>query len=201
MKYKISNNSTKSKTQMRRAVIKWFIYILCMVVFYSFMRSGTFNIWQPFLIIPLCVAVSLKERELPSCIFALFCGYFIDIACDFIFGFSAIWLMTVCLASSLLSRNLIRDNFINYSILVIVACVLEFSMDYLFNVLIWDIPNSNIIFNNVTIPSFISTVLCSPLIYLLIKAVYNKLGNVDLLKNYSPEEVQEDTNIKLRDRV
>lgn len=201
MKYKIPSNIIKSKSQMRRSVVKWMIYILCMLIFYAVMRSGAFNLWQPFLIIPLCVTVSLNERELPSCIFAMFSGYFIDIACGFIFGFSAVWLMIVCVASSLLSKNLIRDNIINFMLLNVSACVLEFFMDYLFNVLIWDVSNNDIILKRITIPSLISTVLISPLIYMLIKLVYNKLGNPDSLMHYNPEESQEDVNIKLHDRV
>lgn len=201
MKYKISGNKIKSKSQMRKGILKWFIYCFLMLLFYTLMRSGAFDIWQPFLIIPLAVSVALRERELPSCIFAMFCGYFIDISCRFIFGFSAVWLMAVCLAASLLSRNLIRINLVNFMLIDIFAVMLEFSMDYLFNVLIWDTPNRIVILERNIFPAVISTILFSPLVYLLIKPVYNKLGDTSSLNNYTPEENSDDNAPDLRDRI
>lgn len=186
MKYQISSNKNKTQKQLRRSAIKWFIYIITLIFFYILMVSGTFGIWQPFLIIPLAVSVSLFERELSSCVYALFCGYFIDIACRFIFGFSSVWLMIICLASSLLSRNLIRVNIINFLWIDAIAIILEFLMDYLFNVFIWDISNQEVIFNKTIFPSIISTIIASPVIYFLIKTVNHKLGDADSLNYYTP---------------
>ncbi len=176
MNYKILSNKPKTKLQRNRESLKWFLYSICILLLYALMCSGAFNLWQPFLIIPFAVSVSLYERELSSCVFALICGYLIDIACHFIFGFSAVWLMIVCLMTSLLSKNLIRVNIINFMWINMIAVLLEFFMDYLFNVLIWDIPNRDIILNNITFPSILSTILISPLIYLLVKCIYNRLG-------------------------
>lgn len=192
MKYKIMNSKTKTKQELRRAVLKWVIYFLFLLFFYMIMRSGTFNFWQPFLIIPLAVSVSLHERELPSCIFALFCGYFIDIACDFIFGFSAVWLMVVSVAASLLSRNLIRVNAINFCWINAVAVLLEFFMHYLFNIVIWDIKNGSIIYDRSISPTIISTLILSPIIYLIIKTIYKKLSQSHTVFDYSADISSED---------
>lgn len=174
MKYKISTNKVLSKKEFRCEIIKWCLYSLCLLVFYAIMRSGSFGSWQPFLIIPLSVAVSLNERELSSCIFALFSGYFIDISCRYIFGFSAVWLMLICVAASLLSRNLIRVNSLNFFWISTLAVILEFSMSYLFNVVIWNKSGNDVIFDISVFPSVISTIVLSPFVYLLVKYI-NKL--------------------------
>ena len=192
MKYRIMNSKTKSKHELRCAVIKWFFYVTCLLLFYMLMRSGAFTFWQPFLIIPLTVSISLYERELPSCIFALFSGYFIDLACDFIFGFSAIWLMTICVGASLLSRNLIRVNIINFFWINTIAVLLEFLMHYLFNILIWDIPNGDIIYEQSISPTIISTIIFSPFIYFIVKSVYKKLNQNDISIHFSSETSDED---------
>lgn len=197
MKYRISSNKTLSKRDFRRKIIKWLLYIVCLIFFYMIMRSGTFVNWQPFLIIPLAVSVSMRERELSSCVFSLFCGYFIDISCRFIFGFTAVWLMAVCVTTSLLSRNLIRINFLNFLWICSLAITLIFSMDYLFNVFLWNIPGGTAVFKLSTIPSVISTVILSPFVYLLVKLIYNKFDNYNKLAYYSPDNSIDDNEQKI----
>jgi len=199
MKYRISSNKAISKRELRRRIVKWLLYIVCLLFFYMIMRSGIFGNWQPFLIIPLAVSVSMRERELPSCIFALFCGYFIDISCRFILGFSAVWLMAVCVSTSLLSRNLIRVNPLNFIWICTLATILEFSMDYLFNVFLWNIPGGEAVFKLTTIPSVISTVLLSPLVYLFVRIIYKKFTDYNKFSFYSPENTAEEEELKTKD--
>ncbi len=199
MKYRISSKKTLSRSQIRRIIIKWALYSLCLIAFYMLMRSGTFTNWQPFFIIPLAISVSMYERELSSCVFSLFCGYFIDIACRFIFGFSAVWLMIVCITTSLLSRNLIRVNILNFFWICTLATILEFSMDYLFNVFLWNIPGGEAIFRLTTLPSVISTIVFSPFIYLIIRIINSKCGDYNKFSYYSPESSTEDEDLKTKD--
>lgn len=199
MKYKILNNKSLSKKELKREFFKWLLYSFSLIIFYMIMRSGAFSTWQPFLIIPLTVAVSLNERELSSCVFALFGGYFIDIACRFLFGFSAVWLMLICVGASLLSRNLIRVNFLNFFWITTLAVILEFSMIYLFYVVLWNKSDGNMIFDILIIPSIISTIVLSPLIYLLIKNIsgkFNETGKIDFRFSDSAFE-DDDSNIKI----
>ena len=199
MKYRILTNKLLTKKELRRRIFKWLLYIFCLLFFYMIMRSGAFSAWQPFFIIPLAVAVSMRERELSSCVFALFCGFFIDISCRFIFGFSAIWLMTICIVSSLLSKNLIRVNILNFLWINIVAVILEFSMDYLFNIFLWNIPGGDMVFNIITIPSVVSTVIISPFVYLLVRLIDKKFSYYDKFNYYLPENSAEDDELKSKD--
>ncbi len=137
-------------------------------------------------IIPLIVAVAMFESEIAACVFSLFGGYMIDIACGYLFGFSAVWLMTVGVLASLLVRNLIRVNLVNFMIIDAAAVIAEFSMDYLFNVFIWNIEHSEVIVKVTILPSAISTLIVSPAVYYLVRTVERRLSgeNVDVV-NYS----------------
>lgn len=148
-----------------------------MIVFYVMMRAGIFGLWQPVFIIPLCAAVSMHEDELSSCIFALFCGFMIDMASGYVFGFSAIWLMTVSVVSSLLVRNLIRVNLINFCIIAAAAVFIEYSMDYLFNILIWNIPKGEVILVSSIIPTAAATMVVSPAVYYLVRSIETRLAS------------------------
>ena len=156
--------------------------------FYVLMRAGIFGAWQPVLLIPLCVAVSMFEDELSSCIFALFCGFMTDIACNFVFGFSAVWLMAVCVASALLVRNLIRVNLINFILIGLAAVLTEFSMDYLFNILIWNVPKGEVILTASIIPSAAATVIVSPAVYFLVRMIENRLSGDEVSVVYFDDD-------------
>ena len=186
MKYRLPVRDPLSRAEKRDRIIKWGIFILLMLLFYTLMRVGIFNRWQPMFIIPLIVAVAMFESEIAACVFSLFGGYMIDIACGYLFGFSAVWLMTVGVLASLLVRNLIRVNLVNFMIIDAAAVIAEFSMDYLFNVFIWNIEHSEVIVKVTILPSAISTLIVSPAVYYLVRTVERRLSgeNVDVV-NYS----------------
>lgn len=183
MRYNISRADELSRTEKRYRAIKWGAFIFTLLIFYVIMRAGIFGAWQPVLLIPLCVAVSMYEDELASCIYSLFCGYMIDIACGFIFGFSAVWLMAVCVGASLLVRNLIRVNLFNFCVIALTAILIEFSMDYLFNVVIWNVPKGEVILLVSIIPTAIATLVLSPAVYYLVRFIENRLTseNTDIV--------------------
>ncbi|MBR5091219.1 MAG: hypothetical protein IK093_17475 [Ruminiclostridium sp.] len=176
MKYHISSREELSRTEKRYRLAKWTAFSFLLLFFYVIMRAGIFGAWQPVMLIPLCVAVSMFEDELSSCIFALFCGYMTDIAHDFVFGFSAVWLMAVCVAASLLIRNLIRTNLFNFCVIAAAAVFIEFSMDYLFNTVIWNVPKGEVILTAAIIPSAAATFIVSPAVYYLVKLVETRLS-------------------------
>ncbi|MBP5606422.1 MAG: hypothetical protein J6X60_12935 [Ruminiclostridium sp.] len=180
MRYNMTSRDELSSTEKKYRAAKWLIFSLLLLVFYVIMRAGIFGAWQPILLIPLAAAVSMYEDELSSCIFALFCGLMIDIAYDFLFGFSAVWLMTVCVFSALLVRNLIRVNLFNYCIVSSAAVFLEFSMDYLFNIVLWNIPKGEVILTVSILPTALSTVVISPAVYYLVRFIENRLKTEDI---------------------
>lgn len=194
MKYSIIGKNIMSRRERRQNVIKWLLYALCLVAFYTVMRCGIFGFAQPVLIIPLAVAAAMLEGELPSCIFAVFCGFYIDISCGYLFGFSALWLLMICLTVSLLCRNLIRTNIINFLWITLAAAALELSMAYLFHVVIWDYKSYEIIFSESVLPTGISTFIISPFVYLLVRALHQRFGGSAELNRYEPTEADEENN-------
>ncbi len=196
MKYSMKNRDELSRSERRKRLAQQLIYIAMVLFFYVIMRAGIFGAWQPVLIIPLATAVAMHRDELAACVFALFCGYMTDIACGFVFGFSAVWLMTVCVGAALLVRNLIRVNIVNFLIITAAAILLEFSMDYLFNVLLWNIPRGDVILTVSVIPTAAATAVMSPAVYFVVSAVERRLGRTDSgVVYYDPDrnnEEQED---------
>lgn len=192
MKYNIIGKNVMSRRERRQNVIKWLLYALCLVVFYTVMRCGIFGFAQPVLLIPLAISAAMLEGELSSSVFAVFCGFYIDISCGYLFGFSALWLLIICLTVSLLCRNLIRANIINFLWITLVADALELSMAYLFHTVIWDYNSYGIVFYKSILPTAISTFVLSPLVYLLVRAIHNRFGGSSELNRYEPTELDEE---------
>ena len=187
MRYKAAGEEL-SRTEKRYRFAKWCIFALMLLFFYVMMRAGIFGAWQPVLLIPLAAAVSMFEDELSSCIFALFCGLMTDIAFGFVFGFSAVWLMSVCVVSSLLVRNLIRVNLFNFCVVAGAATVIEFAMDYLFNVAIWNIPKGEYILFASVFPTAAATFILSPAVYLLVRTAEYRLRTEEVNVIYDGQE-------------
>ena len=192
MKYKIPTGSELSREEKRYRIAKWAIFIMMLMIGTVIMRSGVFGRWQPVLLIPLAVAVSMYEDELSSCIFALFCGYMTDIAFGFLFGFSAVLLMGICVLSSLLVRNLIRVNLINFCIISAAAVLVEFFMDWFFYIFLWNVPKGEVILLRSILPTVIATLVISPALYFLTGMIERRLGSETVDVTYIDEQQSEE---------
>ena len=192
MRYKISPKEELSRAEKRYRLAKWAVFSFMLLFFYVLMRAGIFGLWQPVMLIPLCAAVSMYEDELSSCIFALFCGYMNDIASGYVFGFSAVWLMSVCVVSSLLVRNLIRVNLVNFLIISAAAVVTEFSMYYLFNIVLWNIPKGEVILTASVIPTAAATIVLSPAVYYLVRMIEQRFSPDNVSVVYYDENTEPD---------
>jgi len=176
----------------KKSFLRWTCYILLLILFYMLMTGGFFSSWQPLLVIPLVLAVSMFEREFGSALFGAFCGLVLDVACGNLFGMSSIWLMPCALAVSLLIMHLMRPNFINHLWMVAVTCFIMAFMEYFFNHLIWDEPNSDIILTRYIIPSYSTAVLLSPAVYFIIRAISSRFREQE--KERFPEIEESENN-------
>lgn len=188
MNYKIIGSVEVTKSGRRRTLIKWLLYAAILVFSYSLMRSGAFRGWQPVFLLPLPIAVAMRERELPACVFSLFCGLYADCAYGFVFGFSAFWLILCGLLASLLARNLVQPNLFNFLWLTAGTVVLEFSMDYLFRAVLWDLPNRGVLLTDSILPTAAATLLLSPLVYIPVKRIGRRFGEQGGSARYEPDE-------------
>lgn len=175
MRYQINSVGANTRRMKMRIFLRWFFYALTLVLLYSLMSCGVFGTWQPFLIISFAIGVAIHEHEFSSSIFGVFCGFMLDIAMDTLFGFFAVLMMPFCFLVSLLARNLIRVNFVNHLISTVITTLFSFFMFYLFNYVIWDISNREIIISTVLLPSFIATAVTAPLMYFLSRLIWRKL--------------------------
>ena len=179
MRYQINSVGAYTRKMKIRIFLRWFFYALSLVLLYSLMSCGVFGTWQPFFIISLAIGVAIHEHEFSSSIFGIFCGFMLDIAMNTLFGFFAVVMMPFCFLVSLLARNLIRVNFVNHLISTVITTLFSFSMFYLFNYVIWNISNREIVISAVLLPSFIATVLTAPLMYFLSRLIWRKLSPED----------------------
>lgn len=192
MRYKINSAVAYTRKMKTKVFFRWFFYFLTLIILHSIMSCGIFGLWQPYFIISLAIAVSMREQEFSSSIFGIFCGFMLDISVGSLFGFYAVWLMPCCFLTSLLSRNLIKVNFLNHLIFTAITTLFSFSMYYLFNYVIWNTSGREIIVTKILFPSFIATFVTAPLIHFLVRMISRKLGhddNVDL--NEAMEDIVE----------
>ncbi len=192
MRYKINSAVSYTRKMKTKVFFRWFLYFLALFFLYSLMSSGIFGLWQPYFIISLAIAVSMREQEFASSVYGILCGFMLDISVGTLFGFYAVWLMPCCFLTALFSRNLIKVNFLNHIVFTAVTTLFSFSMYFLFNYAIWSTPGREIIISRILLPSFIATFVSAPLIYFFVKFISRKLGlddNMDL--NEAMEEIVE----------
>jgi cell shape-determining protein MreD len=180
------------KNDRLRVFLRWFSYTAVLVLFYMVMAGGFFRTWQPILIIPLAMAVSMRESELSASIFGAVCGLFIDIACGKLFGFSGIWLMPGCLLAALLVSHLIKTNLINFIWLNAVVCAFMAVTDYFLRYVLWSVDNAAFIFTRYILPSHILAIILSPGVYFMVKLISLKLSKREVIRPSASANNEED---------
>lgn len=175
-----------------RGFLRWLCYGLLLLLFYTVMVGGFFRYWQPVLILPLAVAVAMREGELASGIFGAMCGFALDMAGTNLFGMSAVWLLPGCAAVSLLVTHLVRVNVVNHLWMSTVLCFILAFMEYIFKYFIWQVPGSAYILTGYIIPSYASAAVFSPVVYALAGLVNARFGqareNLSAEPGGAPEE-------------
>ena len=80
-----------------------------------------------------------------------------------------------------------------------IAVILEFAMDYLFNILLWNKDNKEFILDILIIPTVISTLILSPFVYLIIKFINLKCSDNNRFRYYSPEIAGDDEAVRVKE--
>ncbi|MCL1881222.1 MAG: hypothetical protein FWF76_03500 [Oscillospiraceae bacterium] len=186
-----------TKSDRFRNFMRWFCYSLVLLLLYMIMVSGLFRGWQPLLIIPLAIAVAMREKEISSSVFGAMCGLIIDIAANRLFGFTGIWLLPSCLLATLLVSHLIKNNLLNFVWLTTATCVVVATMDYFFNFVVWGVPNSHFILTDFIIPSHLSAIVLSPLMYFAVKKISNKFSLHEKIRLSSMHDTDDSDDYKI----
>jgi hypothetical protein len=194
--YKKFGASFTVKNDRLRVFLRWLCYCLVLLLFYMVMASGFFRNWQPVLIIPLAIAVAMRERELSASVFGTVCGLVLDLAGERLFGFSGVWLLPGCLASALLVSHLIKVNLINFLWLNAAVCFIMALTDYFFRYALFAPDNASFVLANFIIPAHLSAVIISPLIYLPVKFISAKFSVEERIKLYAHSSSDDDEDYR-----
>ncbi len=154
--------------------LKWICYLLVAVLSYIIMTTG--NGVKPILLIPLGIAIAVREEELQSTAAAMVCGLLIDMACGKVFGMNAFFMVIFCVAASLLFGLLLRQNLINIILLTAVASLIQGGADFLFYHAIWDYGKDSMVFTGYILPQIIYTIISAVPIYYIIMFIADAFG-------------------------
>ncbi|MBE6843860.1 MAG: rod shape-determining protein MreD [Ruminococcus sp.] len=160
-----------ARRKRKFAIIRWIIFIL--LIWFVFIFTTTGNFIKPNLLIPLALCICVREDALVSAILGISCGFLIDTAFGKIDGYNAIILMIGCVCTSLLFTHLLRETFINITVITLLYSAIHFFLDYFFYYMIWEYEQNNVILYKYVIPEFVLTSVSLFLIYPLVKLIRN----------------------------
>ena len=176
MKRKLTGSRARSRQAMLRVFLRWLSYAAALLLFYMFETNPLIRGFCPLLIIPLATAVAMYEGDLAAGVFGTFCGLMLDMASGVtITGFSALWLLCLCPAISLLSRFWVKVNMLSHLVMnAIAACVMAF-LDMIFVHWVWEGAQSAISFRLSVLPAYGGAILFSIPVYFLVRFINKKL--------------------------
>ncbi len=152
-----------------RAVIKWAFYALLALFLYAASTSGPPQSSRALLLLPLGCALALYSGEIHSAAAGLVIGVLIDMSLGQLIGFTSFYLCFAFGIGSALFRQFFRKNIINFLIYTLALCMAYYYLVYFFYYRIWDFEGYEEIIRLRLLPSFIKTMLISPLIFLAVR--------------------------------
>ena len=131
-----------------------------------------------FLLIPVCVIIGIGEDERAAALCGLFAGALWDMVSAQHMGFGAIMLMLMCFVSAGLAVFVFRNTFL-YHLVCAAAAVLVYVLFYwLLFVMLGGGEGSAAALPYFYLPSALYTIIVTPLVYLLLMPLKNKLNKV-----------------------
>lgn len=160
--------------------IRWVIFglLLAVAVLFQNSYSGLTEILgaRIFICIPLCVAVSMFEREVPAAIFGAFAGALWDVSSG-VDGFNTFLLMILCAACSLLISHLMRNNVVT-ALALGTGGIAAYEIIYI-ALRFWGAGSPLSPMFTFYLPSLLITVPFVPICYILVRFIYNKYRNAE----------------------
>lgn len=164
--------SARSRKEKLRSFVRWALYSAVLLLFYLFETNPLIRGFCPLLIIPLATSVAMLEGDLAAGIFGTVCGLMLDMANGVtIIGFSALWLLCLCPAISLLSKFWVRVSPLSHLIMNAIATVVMAFVDMIFVHWVWERSESVISLTNVILPSYGGAILFSVPVFLLVRLI------------------------------
>jgi hypothetical protein len=185
---KIMARNEREKTELRKGIARWCIYLAIAFVLSALMWAAGGRI--PLLLIPLSAAVATFETPVRSAVFGCVCGLMLDNCCGNLFGFYGILLLWAALFISVLFTLLLRRHGLNMFILSAAAAAILLFLHYFFYISIWGYDESGIVFAAWYIPIFFMTAVFAVPLYYLIRLLKKRLSPVvEVTPDEKPENI------------
>lgn len=161
---------------------KYIIYFLIIIVA-DFLQnvSGLFpEIYgaRCFLLLPIAIIFAMGEEVLGGTIIGLFAGLLWDLTASVHMGFNFIFIALMCFIASALTSNIIRDTFITDMILSLITIFVYSTVYWLFFIIIKGVDGGEDTILNFYLPCGIYTAVLSPVLWLILNPLKNKLNLV-----------------------
>ena len=148
-----------------KTAIRWAVYFMLALICFAFSTQGTSGTAKALVLFPLAFAVATFEGEVPSAITGTVAGLLIDISADKLLGFTAFFMCIGCGLASAFFRQFLRKNIINYLIIVFLFTAGYLYVDYYLFYKIWDREGIESVLKAVLLPSWLKTLLWSPVVF------------------------------------
>lgn len=132
---------------------------------------------KPLLLLPLALAISSVEKEVPSLVFGAVCGGLTDLAAGGAIGYFAIILTLICFFESHVFGTYFVPNIISATVYSAAATVLSIGVYFLIFKVFSGIPDWQILFVNHYISRIVYTFVMFIPICILVRFLHKNLMN------------------------
>lgn len=159
--------------QKRNSVIRWIFYWMLILIATGIMAAG--DGIKPMLLIPIALCIASTVKEGAAIFMGIVCGFLIDLSCDKLLGFHAIFFMLVCMIASQLYTHLLQKRLLNMLLFTTIVCLLQSALDFFFYYAIWNYENILQILYYNKLPSFLYTLIATCVLYGIFHFVHERL--------------------------
>ncbi len=166
-------NNIDSSTR-NKLILKWIVLGVFILFVFTLQSTPSFlEIFEvkPILLLPLAISIAMFEGEWVGGLVAMACGLLWDMAGEAPFGSYGFLCLTVGVATGLLLKLLLRNEWFNCLFLVFSASAIIISLEFLFTYAIRDYTDVGQIFLTKHLPTIFYTSLVSPIIYFIVRLI------------------------------
>ncbi len=155
-------------------VARWLCYALLLVVCYTLQTNRTLfrlgdirPLWLP----AACLVLSVWEDVFPGALYGMFAGLLWDLSSNRLAGFFAAFMMLCCFLCGSVTQLFLRRTLFNTSMLCLGSLLLVTGVDYLFNYVLFSLPQRGSYYVGTLIPTIVYTVAISAVLYPLCRLI------------------------------
>ena len=160
-------------------IARWGLYTLVLLVAAALQSTPGFLCVGPckaFLILGVCIAVSVQEDEFSGALFGAVGGMLWDFTAGRTIGFFAIVMLFICFFCSVLVQLYLKKAYINIFLLNVVAGIVVTGMDFLFDYWMRGYPEPMHVYATIILPEVVVSALLALLSVRLIHSIASWLS-------------------------